>query len=99
MPQGVATLATMLRLAFRFRWEVLENFSSRKLEESGVERLTNVLQRIEQDAESRGIMDQNIDMSFFLKDQQQRVAEMYEYWYTLRDPAGNSGVLDIALDN
>jgi hypothetical protein len=97
MPQGLVTLATMLRLAFRFRWEVLEKFGEGDLEETDVYRLTNVLRRIEQDAESRGIMDQDVDLSFFLPLQQQRVTEMYDYWYTLRDPAGETGQLDIAI--
>jgi hypothetical protein len=97
MPQSVATLATMLRLAFRFRWEVIEKFGKGELEEKDVKRLTNVLRRIEQDAESRGIMDENVDMSFFLEEQVKRVGEMYDYWYTLRNPAGETGELDIAL--
>lgn len=99
MPHGVETLATMLRLAFRFRWEVLEKFGKGRFAKKDIARLTNVLQRIEQDAESRGIMEQDVDMSFFLETQQKRVVEMYEYWYTLRDPVGETGELDIALNN
>ncbi len=100
MPQGVVTLTSMLRLAFRFRWEVLEKFGKGNLEEEeDVEHLVNVLERIEQDAKSRGIMDKNVDKSFFLPDQQKRVSEMYEYWFTLRDPMGESGELDIAIND
>ena len=97
MPKGTATLANMLRLAFRFRWEVLEKFSKDALKEDDVERLTNVFRRIEQDAESRGILDENVDMSFFSEEQAKRVGEMYAYWYMLRNPADETGELDIAL--
>jgi hypothetical protein len=96
MPQGVSTLAHMLRLAFRFRWEVLERFSKGALTEDDVERVDNVLRRIEQDAESRGILDQDADMSLFPSKQATRIAEMFAIWYTLRNPE-ETGELDVAI--
>lgn len=99
MPKTVSTLANLLRLAFRFRWEVLERFSKITLTEDDVEHLANILSRIEQDAESRGILDQDADMSVFPSDQAKRVGEMFSIWYKLRDPAEGTGELDVALEN
>ena len=31
------------------------------------------------------------------EEQAKRVGEMYDYWYTLRNPTGETGELDIAL--
>lgn len=97
MPQNVATLATMLRLAFRFRWEILEKFSKGTLTVDDVARVENVLRRIEQDAESRGIMEQDAVMGLFAQEQAKRIAEMFGIWYTLRDPEGETGELDLAI--
>lgn len=98
MSNGFATLATMLRLAFRFRWEILEKYGKGHMEEGDVDGLDNVLQRIEQDARSRGVADkESTDMSLFSEKEQESIGEMYQFWYTLRDPDGGAGKLDIAL--
>jgi hypothetical protein len=99
MPQGLSTLVTLLSMAFRFRWEVLEQFTKRGLTESDVERVSNVLARLEQDSASRGIVDQFAVVSLFPPEQAQRINEMFVKWGQLRDPIDRQGKLDVAIRN
>jgi hypothetical protein len=59
MPTELSTLATLMRLAFRFRWEVLKKFGERELDDGDIARLEHALTDIEADSESRGVVDQN----------------------------------------
>ncbi|MEJ2330082.1 MAG: toll/interleukin-1 receptor domain-containing protein, partial [Gammaproteobacteria bacterium] len=47
MPADLATLATILRMAFRFRWEILEKFTKREITEDEVEKVENAITRME----------------------------------------------------
>ena len=99
MPQGLSTLVTLLSMAFRFRWEVLEQFSKRGLTEGDIARVSNVLSRLEQDSASRGILDQFAVVSLFPPEQAQRINEMFVKWGQLHDPSDKQGKLDIAIRN
>jgi len=98
IPNDVSTLATMLRLAFRFRWEVLEKFSDGNLTEEDIERISNAITRMEIDAESRGVLDQGAVMSLFQPQEAKRIEEMFALWYKLRNRAERTGELDVALE-
>ena len=57
MPDRLAALATMLRLTFRFRWEVLEPYSRAPLSDEDIARVDVSMARIRADWESRGAID------------------------------------------
>ncbi len=97
MPEGLSTLATVLRLTFRFRWEILKKFGDRELSDDDIERLENALRGIEADAESRGMIDQDSVLSLFSADQLESVTTMLGYWGQLRNPVDDSGELDRAI--
>jgi hypothetical protein len=98
MPKKLAVLATLLRLAFRYRWEVLEPFSRAPLGEEEVKRLDVSMARIKADWESRGSMDSNSIVECFTPDQQRRLNEMLAAYRRLRN-SRQDGELDIAIKN
>jgi hypothetical protein len=95
IPTELSALATTLRYAFRFRWEILEKFTPVDLNDDDIIALDNALQRIEHDAESRGVSNEASLKSLFPAESDE-IAQMYEVWYQLRNPEG-SGELDIAI--
>jgi hypothetical protein len=95
IPTGLSALATMLRYAFRFRWEILEKFAPANLDDDEIIALDNAMQRIEHDAESRGVSDEASLKSLFPAESDE-ISQMYGVWYRLRNPDG-SGELDIAI--
>lgn len=98
MPKDVSTLATYLRYAFRFRWEVLEKFGTSPMSEDDVERLHNTLERMRADATSRGIRGVDAILGLFPPEQANRTSEMYHKWYQTSNPE-RKGELDIAIKN
>jgi hypothetical protein len=97
IPPDIATIAAVLRFAFRFKWEVIEPFSPNVLSEDDLGRLTNCLQRIRRDWESRGVGGQTEILGVFRDTQQRdRVAQMLATWAKLQNRAG-SGELDAAI--
>lgn len=96
MPADAASLVSILRLVFRFRWEVLEKFSYKDLTEGDVERLETSMKRIEIDAESRGLNDEQAYSKYFSPDQLTRISEMFVSWSKVRTPDG-TGELDNAI--
>jgi hypothetical protein len=97
IPTGISTLATTLRYAFRFRWEILEKFAAIDLNEDDIVALDNALQRIEHDAESRGVSDETTLKALFpSQSDSEKISQMYANWYRLRNPEG-TGDLDIAI--
>jgi len=96
MPSKLAMLATLLRFAFRFRWEVLEPFSRGPLTEWDVTRLDISLRRIRADWQSRGSISQEGITNLFTSEQAKRVDEMFKIWSRLRNSEG-TGELDVAL--
>jgi hypothetical protein len=97
MPDRLALLATLLRFAFRFRWEVLEPFTRGPLSEEDVSRLDISLRRINVDWQSRGAFGQDDIMKLFPEDKAKRVEEMFKTSHRLRNPEG-TGELDIAME-
>ncbi len=98
MPDKLAMLATLLRLAFRFRWEALEPFTRGPLSEADVARLDVSLGRIKADWGSRGSFDEDAITELFNNEQKQRLNNMFAMWAQLRNPDRN-GELDIAIRN
>ncbi len=101
MPKDLYNLAMIMRLTFRFRWEVLEKFSKGPLEEDDAARLDNSMRRISIEAESRGISDEGVMdavKNLFPTEQQHIITNMFMAWYEVRNPAG-TGSLDLAIRN
>jgi hypothetical protein len=97
IPTGLSALATTLRYAFRFRWEILERFGPADLSEADIIALENALQRIEYDSDSRGVSDDTSLISLFESDSDvNEMSQMYSLWCKLRNPDG-TGELDIAM--
>ncbi|MEW8337408.1 MAG: hypothetical protein AB2602_06365 [Candidatus Thiodiazotropha sp.] len=97
IPLELSALATTLRYAFRFRWEILEKFAPLDLDDEDIIALDNTLQRIEHDAESRGVSDEESLKSLFpSKQETDEISQMYRVWYRLRNQQG-TGELDIAI--
>ncbi|MES9945944.1 MAG: hypothetical protein ABW080_13380 [Candidatus Thiodiazotropha sp.] len=97
IPTALSALATTLRYAFRFRWEILEKYAPIDLNEDDIIGLDNALQRIEHDAESRGVSDEESLKSLFSsKTELEEISQMYSIWYELRNPE-MTGKLDIAI--
>ena len=99
MPEEVSTLVTLLRMTFRFRWEVLEKYGKRDLSEDDIERIENAILRMEVEAESRGIVDQEAVTRIFQPSDADRLNAMFSHWATLRNRSDGSGILDVAIAN
>jgi hypothetical protein len=98
MPKELSALASLLRLTFRFRWEILEKYRSANMTEGDVERLGSALRRIESDLQSRGEnLDQATIESLFPPEKATRIHEMFAEWHKVRNPEG-TGELDIAIE-
>ena len=99
MPTDLATLATILRMTFRFRWEVLEKYGRKEIREEDVEQIENAITRMETDADSRGIVDQEAILKLFRADAAERLLQMFSHWDKLRNRWDHTGILDIAIAN
>ncbi|MCU7856126.1 MAG: hypothetical protein KZQ79_10620, partial [Candidatus Thiodiazotropha sp. (ex Lucinoma borealis)] len=67
------------------------------IKEDDIEALENALQRIEHDAESRGVSDEVSLKSLFASESEaNEISQMYKVYYKLRNPEG-TGKLDIAI--
>lgn len=95
-PPDISMLADLLRITFRFRFEVLEKFSKGPITDDDVECLDNVLRRIQKDWESRHVGDEQEIFKLFPEENQARFQEMAVAWDKIRNPQG-TGELDIAL--
>ena len=98
MPKKLSALATVLRFAFRFRWEVLEKFAGRAITKLDVERLDIALRRMEAEWQSRGVGDQ-VDIENMLPrgKARSRITRMQKEWALVRNPQG-TGELDVAIE-
>jgi len=97
MPKAVLQLATLLRFAFRFRWEVLERFRTPTMNAADVKRLSINLQRITTDWESRGAIPEGQIPGLFNPAQASRLQHMIERWNQLSNH-DKSGELDVAIE-
>lgn len=99
MPKDLSVLANVLRSTFRFRWEVLEKFSSGPLTEDDVDRLKTAFTRIKQDWDSRSVGgEEDIFRLFPGEANQHRLSEMFSSWYEVKNDE-ETGKLDIAMKN
>jgi hypothetical protein len=97
MPKDLSALATVLRFAFRFRWEVLEKFAGRAVTKLDVKRLDIAIRRMEAEWQSRGVGDQvDIENMFPSGKARERMKRMLEDWALIRNPQG-TGELDVAI--
>jgi hypothetical protein len=98
IPGPIAGVGTVLRFAYRFKWEVIERFGTNTLKDEDVVRLDNAIRRINKDWESRGIGEKENVINLFSNGQAKRVAKMFVIWNKLKNPEG-TGELDIAIEN
>lgn len=98
MPLELSKLTTVLRFAFRFRWEVLEKFGGRPMTVEDVERLDNAFRRMKKDWESRGVVGTIQILDLFPEDKRQRVLDMFVAYDKVRNKDG-TGDLDVAIAN
>jgi hypothetical protein len=98
MPHGLAVLATLLRFAFRFRWEVLEPYTRGPLSEEEVARLDVSIARIRAEWESRGSLNRDAIREVFTDNQKESLNKMFADWGRLRNTEHN-GELDVAIKN
>ncbi len=99
IPKELYVLGMIMRLTYRFRWEVLEKFSQGPLEEDDAGRLDNSMRRISIEAESRGISGEGVMadvVSLFPAEQQPIIVNMFSTWHEARNPQG-TGTLDKAI--
>jgi hypothetical protein len=105
-PSTLEALSTALRLGYRFRWEVIEEF--RNVESSADVRLIeHALERMEQESRERNLIRPEATASdglrqiplvrVFKEEDQEAVVRMYQAWETLRNHRGD-GRLDKAFE-
>lgn len=98
MPENLLKLGTVLRFAFRFRWEILEKFTKQPLTEADVERVENAFARMQAEWESRGGVQRDDLFDIFPKGEaRDRFEEMSKNYALLRNPEKTGG-LDIAIE-
>ena len=98
IPQKLLCLGTLLRYAFRFRWEVLEKYSAMVMVESDVTKLQNALLRIRRDWETKGVGGKDYVRQFYPEKEHDNINNMYDSWKELSTP-DKDGKLDIAIKN
>ena len=97
-PKQMTVLSSVLRFSFRFRWEVLEPFSSGTMSESDVMKLENTLLRMRADWFSRGMTDFSAVLQCFSDDKAKRIGEIMRQWQKARNAEG-TGAIDVAIQN
>ncbi len=104
-PSPLEALSTALRLGYRFRWEVIEEF--RNVESSADVRLIeHALERMEQESRERNLIKPEAAgpeglrqmplVRVFKEEDQEAVVQMYQAWEKLRSHRGD-GRLDKAF--
>ena len=99
IPQSVSILAAALKLALRFRWEILENkrYHDHVMCEEEADELRMSIDRILIEGISAGLMDKELLKSQFEKEEDKsRIDEMFEQWFKVFNNEG-TGILDDAL--
>lgn len=99
VPEGVGIIAAALKLALRFRWEILENkrYHDHVMCDEEADELRMSIDRIMIEGISAGLMDKALLISQFeLDTDKQRIDEMFSHWFKLLNDEG-TGLLDLAL--
>jgi hypothetical protein len=98
--KAYAALAEVVKITYRFRWEVLAPCRHPSATNDDIERAVVALQRIEAEAQSRGFTDQELVISALNDEDATRVRSFYGQWFEIRSPDPDSPrALDIALRN
>lgn len=90
IPEQIAVLLTAQTMSVRFRYEVLNKFSPRlddiESEPAAAEvcdEVRQLVQSIEEEAHSRGLLDRDALMAAF-RDDRQAIGGMFEDWYEIK---------------
>ena len=98
IPTSIQALMTSLRLAYRFRWEVIERFNDIEMTKEHIQKFQDILERIENEGRSRGLLDPSKLCANFNQEESNEIIDMYKQWWELRNER-NDGELDKALEN
>jgi hypothetical protein len=99
IPKHVRVMALLVRQAFRFQWEILNQYCRPDLTENDVESLEQTIESIEADVRASELDEQSVGelvVEHFGPDEQRRIGEMHAHWGILRREDG-TGKLDVAL--
>lgn len=96
IPKALLVLVTSLRLAFRFRWEIIEAYCRDDLTKAELPRLLDELKRLNAEAHSRGLIDSGQLIEGFEGDDRANLEEMLAFWAELMT-SEEDGKLDVAL--
>jgi hypothetical protein len=95
-PVGMRSLQTALRLAYRLRWEIIEFYKDKSvLNNKDIRTIQNILERLEREAHSHGLLDRKILCDQFGSNAP-AVDAMYGEWEKIRNAQG-TGLLDQGL--
>ncbi len=95
IPRSLDAFVTAWRLANRFRWEVVEEFSTTKINDEAIRDFQRILTRMETEGHLAGTMDPTLVLQE-IKDQKRRkiVEDIYTKWGSMR---GDGGIIPAAL--
>jgi len=93
--ERIQALLTTLKMAYRFRWEIIERFK-KGMAEGEVEEFNDILEQMESEALSRGLMDPDALCQNFDAATAGEIKEMFTRWYEMRNDE-KTGELDIAI--
>ena len=98
IPKSIQALMTSLRLAYRFRWELIERFKNIEITKEHIQQFKDILERIENEGRSRGLLDPSKLCANFNQEESNEIVDMYKKWWGLRNDR-NDGELDKAIEN
>jgi hypothetical protein len=98
IPKSIQALMTSLRLAYRFRWELIERFNNIEITKEHIQQFKDILERIENEGRSRGLLDPSKLCANFNQEESNEIVDMYKEWWELRNDR-NDGQLDQAMEN
>ncbi|MFX0201230.1 MAG: hypothetical protein ACFFCW_34365, partial [Candidatus Hodarchaeota archaeon] len=93
--EPIQALLTTLKMAYRFRWEVIERFK-KGIAKDEVEEFNDILEQMESEALSRGLMDPDALCRNFDAASAREIKEMFTRWYKMRNDK-KTGEIDIAI--
>jgi hypothetical protein len=99
MPGNLYDFATVMRFAFRFRWEILERFTKEPLTEDDVERVKSAFERTETDWKSSARQMKDADLTRLFPQGASRDAfvKLLRESALIRNPE-RTGKLDVAIE-
>ncbi len=98
IPKSIQALMTGLRLAYRFRWELVERFNNIEITKEHIQQFKDILELIENEGRSRGLMDPSKLCANFNQEESNEILDIYKEWWELRNDR-NDGELDKAIEN